>query len=157
MFFFWLSGTITSWAIRLIDAQQNIYIYMCALKCLLFSQHMLRVSFLPGRDRACRHCWICSLLTPLKNGHCVQNNTLDNTWTNIKITKKRHPIPEHISKNPILICWSKVRCGGVSMVSFLPHYEKIYNITQSHNFKTSSKWPPTLFLRLLAFFNGRQT
>ena len=28
---------------------------------IFFPQHMLRVSFSPGRYRACRHCWISSL------------------------------------------------------------------------------------------------
>ena len=29
-----------------------------------FPQHMLRVSFSPGRDNARRHCWIASFATP---------------------------------------------------------------------------------------------
>ena len=32
--------------------------------CFWFPQHMLRVSFSPGRNRACRHCWIYFWGTP---------------------------------------------------------------------------------------------
>ena len=33
---------------------------------------MLRVSFSPDRDRACRYCWICSFRPPLrKNGYHI--------------------------------------------------------------------------------------
>ena len=36
-----------------------------------FRQHMLRVSFSPGRDRTCGHFWISSCWTPLENGCCT--------------------------------------------------------------------------------------
>ena len=31
----------------------------------------VRVSFSPGLDRACRHCWISSFRIPLENGHLL--------------------------------------------------------------------------------------
>ena len=47
-------------------------IYICIHIIMLFiyylisilPQHMLRVSFSPGRDRVYRHCWISSFWTP---------------------------------------------------------------------------------------------
>ena len=39
-----------------------MYVYTYSLNT------MLRVSFSPGSDRACRHCWIASFWTPWENG-----------------------------------------------------------------------------------------
>ena len=48
-----------------LDIQNNrIFMFIC-MALFLFPQHMLRVSFSTGRDRACRHCWISSVGTPI--------------------------------------------------------------------------------------------
>ena len=49
-----------------------------------FPQHMLKVSFSLGRDRACRHCWMSSFWQPsekrlLSFTHVLKKDPLDNT------------------------------------------------------------------------------
>ena len=66
----------------------NMYIYIYDYVFIyhtytFFPQQMLRVSFYPGRDRACRHCWSSSLGAPLwKNGcYLLRVHPSDNIWT----------------------------------------------------------------------------
>ena len=59
---------------------------------------MLRVSFFPGRGRACRHCWISSFLPPGKTATVFTKETLQTVPGKHFKTKNYDRISENISK-----------------------------------------------------------
>ena len=64
----------------------------CAFDSPFFSLNiMLRVSFSPGHDRPCRHCWISSFWTPWENGNYFLKKTLQSIPEQIK-RETWHPI-----------------------------------------------------------------
>ena len=117
---------------------------------------MLRVHFSPGRDRACRHCWISCFLPPWENGRCQTNQPLDVTWT-IQSNKKIRQCPKNISRNLGVgelgvKCVSVVfQCPSLNNKTFIEKYKSTICNNLQQWFKIT-----TICLRLLTFFNGRR-
>ena len=78
-----------------------------------FPQHMLRASFSPGRNRACRHCWISTFWTP--SGKRLLQTMPE---TIFKKNALQTTPDNNFETSRFLGFGSKVRCGGVLMVFF---------------------------------------
>ena len=83
---------------------------------------MMRVSFSPSRDRACRHCWTPSFWTPEKTVviflPSFSKNTLENIWKQFLQIVFASTIWKCFDQSKCLRFRSKASCGGVLMVSF---------------------------------------
>ena len=134
----------------------------------LSSNIVVRVPFSPGRDRACRHCWISSFAPPWENGtyfliffhQSFNNKPLDNTWNNFQKISLTSNTWKTFRKSDFLRCCSKFRCGGVLMVYFLTTQQLIkQKQKQTHNFQKLYRRTnyDLHFSDTLNIFNGRQT